>query len=187
MWGRHLSSLCICASVTCSTAPLSPPYLEKHTHSSAWLPARPSQSTVVICVCVTVTQNSLLFSWFTVFGSWIQLNKQWTVSQAAMATEVSGCLFGISGQSAVVDQHINLMCWSFALRKTFFGISQDLSMKVTRIWRVELLANWTLLFVIPKNKLQDELWQVSFCTHFQIITCWMPLKQKMNHQKKERQ
>lgn len=74
----------------------------------------------------------------------------------------------------------NLMCWSFALSKTFFGISQDLSTKVTRVWRVELLANWTLLFVIPKNKLQDELWQVSVCTHFQIITCWMPLKQKMN-------
>lgn len=46
-------SLCICASVSCSTAPLSPlSYLEEHTHSSAWLPARPSELDCAdLCVC----------------------------------------------------------------------------------------------------------------------------------------
>lgn len=85
MWGRHLRSLCICASVSCSTAPLSPlSYLEERAHSSARLPARPSQ---VDCgdfwVCAACAsehdwepkQPIILLIW-DLFGLWMQLGRQ---------------------------------------------------------------------------------------------------------------
>lgn len=175
--------LCLCNMLHCSTSPHlpPPPYLEKHTHSPAWLPARPSQSTVEICMRVTVTQNSLLFSWFTVFGSWIQLNKQWPVSQAAMATEVSGCLSVISGQSASLHVKVKRI-----FRKWFKSVDciQQFTDFKPNVWESNTVLHWVRHFFGHFTGLVHEM--VSFCTHFWIIICWMPLKQKMNHEKKER-